>query len=98
MRFSITLVVITLCIIGTAVAADTTRTVYPGHLEGWFFYDDNSDTIVPSLGSFVFGPGTPPLGQGSVQISTVGTGRPNLATYQFSGIKLADITTLKFST
>jgi hypothetical protein len=73
-------------------------TVTSANLHGWFFYNDETDVINNSLGSFVTGPDTPPLGVGSAQISVSGTQRRNLATYQFSGAKLADITTLKFST
>jgi parallel beta-helix repeat protein len=65
---------------------------------GWLFYNDENDTIDPTLGSFVTGPGTPPLGTGSAQISVTGTQRRNLATYQFSGTPLADIATLRFRT
>lgn len=64
----------------------------------WFFYNDENDTIDNTLGSFVTGPATAPLGTGSAQISVTGTQRRNLATYQFGGIKLGDIITLKFST
>ncbi len=64
----------------------------------WLFYNDENDTINSSLGSFVSGPATAPLGSGSAQISVSGTERRNLATYQFSGTKLGDLTTLKFST
>jgi hypothetical protein len=75
----------------------------------WFFYDDVKDLIDNTMGSFVicqYGPcpyydgagAPPPLGVGSVQISTVLSRRPNLATYQFGGIRLVDITTLGYST
>ena len=71
----------------------------------WFFYNDETNPatgndygIDNSLGSFVDGPGTPPYGSGSAQISVSGTQRRNLATYQFSGTPLADITVLAFST
>lgn len=64
----------------------------------WFFYNDETDVIDNSLGSFVTGPGMPPYGTGSVQISVTGTQRRNLATYQFSGTPLADIAVLAFST
>lgn len=64
----------------------------------WFFYNDESDTIDNSLGSMVNGPATPPQGDGSVQISVSGTQRRNIATYQFAGTKLADLTELKYST
>lgn len=64
----------------------------------WFFYNDENDQIDNSLGLFVTGPSTPPLGTESIQISVTGTQRRNLATYQFSGTPLAAITELKFST
>ena len=64
----------------------------------WFFYNDETDQIDNSLGSFVTGPGIPPYGNGSAQISVSGTQRRNLATYQFSGTPLADINVLAFST
>jgi hypothetical protein len=94
-------------LVATASAATTTVTVYEVNLATsgdplggsmWFFYNDENDTIDNSLGSFVEGPDTAPLGQGSAQISVSGTQRRNLATYQFSGTPLADITTLAFST
>lgn len=65
----------------------------------WFFYNDETDTIDNlTLGSMVTGPSTPPIGNGSAQISVTGTQRRNLATYQFSGTPLSAIGTLKFST
>jgi hypothetical protein len=69
----------------------------------WFFYQDwnqNGFTEGPdnSLGSFVAGPGNPPQGEDSVEISVSGVSRPNLATYQFAGTPLADITELAYST
>jgi hypothetical protein len=64
----------------------------------WFFYNDENDTINNTLGSFVEGPATAPLGDGSVQISVTGTERRNLATYQFKNVLLEDIRQLKFST
>ncbi len=65
---------------------------------GWLFYNDESDAGDPALGSFVAGPGTPTYGTGSAQISVTGTQRRNLATYEFAGTPLADITVLKFRT
>ncbi len=89
--------------------ADTTVTVTPpslavdiadvmAHTTKWFFYNDESDTIDNTLGSFVTGPAITPEGIGSAQISVTGTQRRNIATYQFSGTPLASITVLKFST
>lgn len=64
----------------------------------WFFYNDETNVIDNSLGSFVTGPSTPPAGTGSAEISVSGTQRRNLSTYQFGGTKLGDISTLKYST
>jgi hypothetical protein len=79
-------------------AAPTTVVVNQAGSNGWLFYDDNTDKIDPTLGSFVSGPATTPLGTGSAKISVTGSDRKNLATYQFSGTPLAAITTMKFST
>lgn len=78
-------------------SAQTYVPVTPSTMNGWFFYNDENDTIDPSLGTFVVGPGNP-VGVGSAQISVSGTQRRNLATYQFSGTPLAAITTMKFAT
>lgn len=64
----------------------------------WFFYNDQTDVIDNTLGSFVTGPATAPIGQGSAQISVSGEQRRNIATYQFRGTPLANITELKYST
>lgn len=84
----------------TVTAADLESSKPAAMTNGkWFFYDDNTDQINNALGTFVVGPGSPPYGAvGSAQISTSGTGRPNLATYRFSGTPLNQITSLKFST
>lgn len=64
----------------------------------WLFYNDETDTIDNTLGSFIFGSGTPVHGYGSAEITVSGTQRRNLATYGFFGTKLADISQLKFRT
>lgn len=64
----------------------------------WFFYNDESDTINSALGSFVDGPETAPLGEGSAQMSVTGTERRNIATYQFKDVPLSKISELSFST
>lgn len=64
----------------------------------WLFYNDENDTIDNSLGTFVTGPGTAPIGSGSVQMSVTGTQRRNIATYRFAGTPLSTINELKFST
>lgn len=72
--------------------------VYLNHMDDWFFYNDENDTVDNTLGTFVIGPDTAPYGAGSVQISVSGTQRRNLATYKFSGTPLAEITELGYST
>ncbi len=64
----------------------------------WFWWNDETDVIDNSLGSFVTGPGAAPYGTGSAQTSVSGTQRRNLATYQFAGTPLASIGTLRYST
>jgi parallel beta-helix repeat protein len=77
-------------------AADLTATP---NLTDWFFYQDTApEGINNSLGTFVNGPATAPMGAGSAQISASGMSRPNLATYQFSGTVLSTLNELKFST
>lgn len=98
-----------LFVVSPVKAIDVTTTVYSNDLAGnladvmsnptkWFFYNDESDVIDNTLGSFVNGPATAPLGLGSAQIGVTGTQRRNLATYQFSGVPLSSITVLKYST
>ncbi len=93
-------------LIATAAQAATV-TVNPANLGSgisalttpvWFFYNDETDVIDNSLGSFVTGPGTPLSGVGSAQISVSGTQRRNLATYQFKGTALSAITELSYTT
>lgn len=64
----------------------------------WFFYNDETDVIDNTLGSFVFGPETAPLGDGSAQMSVNGSQRRNIATYRFNDVPLEDIDALTFST
>lgn len=94
--------------VSQAYALDTTEfitapTLESNHLNAvtngkWFFYNDETDTVNNTLGSFVTGPATAPYGMGSTQISVSGTQRRNIATYRFKSTPLAQITTLKFST
>lgn len=101
--------ILSLSTVSSALASDTITVVKPGDLAtsladvvttptSWFYYNDETDTIDNTLGSYVSGPSTPPLGSESVMISVTGTQRRNLATYQFSGTVLSDITSLGFST
>lgn len=67
-------------------------------LNKWFEYNDSNDTVDNTLGNFVYGPGDPVDGQGSVQFTLGSTpnDRKNIATYQFAGQKLAALTQLKY--
>lgn len=85
-------------LLGGALGASSTKSVFPGNWSGWFLFDDNTNTVDNSLGEFVLGPASVPLGTGSLEIATIGNGRPNVATYQFTGTPLASITELNFST
>jgi hypothetical protein len=110
MKKTVTALLVSLLgLVALPILADSTVTVFPDDMAtsiadviaeptSWFFYNDENDTIDNTLGSFVAGPETPPNGLGSVMISVTGTERRNLATYQFAGTPLADITTLAFST
>jgi hypothetical protein len=83
---------------GTLMRAAGFSRVSPGDWQAWFLFDDNTNTIDNSLGEFVLGPDTAPAGVGSLEIATIGQGRPNVATYQFAGTPLASITELAYST
>ncbi len=73
-------------------------TVALGDLNGWFFWNDTTDTPT-GTGTFVPGPATPPLGTGSVRLRSTGaTDRQVVATSGYAGTPLADITTLQYST
>lgn len=82
----------------SALVGDATVVVQHGAMQGWLFYNDETDVWDNSLGSFVTGPSPAPVGTGSAQISVSGTQRRNLTTYQFAGTAFADITVLKYST
>lgn len=64
----------------------------------WIGYNDGNDTVNTSILQFVNGPANPPYGTGSVEITAAAGDRYNLATYQFSGTPLSEISTLKFGT
>jgi hypothetical protein len=84
--------------IGTAFAATTVVT--PASLNGWYFYNDLNDQVLGTSTEhgFVTGPGTPPIGTGSVHLTKTTTDKYGIATAQFAGTPLSSITSLKFST
>jgi len=64
----------------------------------WYFFNDETTAIDNSLGAFLSGPSAPPAGESSVEIAVSGSQRRNLATSQFGGTALSDITEMKYST
>ena len=79
-----------------AHAATTTVVVTPGNMQGWAFFDDNGHG---GSGSLVSGPATPPLGVGSAQLALTAMNQGYaLGNGGFSGMRLADMTSLGYST
>ncbi len=72
--------------------------VSPSNMNGWFGYNDETDQVDNALLKFVVGPGNPPDGVGSVEMTVTGTQRRNIATYQFAATDLSDISRLSFTT
>jgi hypothetical protein len=80
--------------------------VTPENMEGWSLGSFNADTDVfpgdPSdTAQFVSGPGTPPLGTGSVELATgAGEGQDGVfaTTSVLDGVKLSNLTVLSYST
>jgi hypothetical protein len=83
---------------GVASAADTTEVVTAADLVAgtdWF----TADTRPPGTGTFENGPGTPPLGTGSFELSTPdSTAKVQLFTDRYDGTALEDIDGIGYST
>jgi hypothetical protein len=73
--------------------------VTPSSLNGWVGYDDRpgAEKIDNSILHFRSGPGTPIYGSGSVELDSPSDERYNVATFQYAGIKLSDLTELSFT-
>src|SRR6202022_1722020 len=71
--------------------------VSPNHMHGWFFFNDNTNG--PGTGHMVSGPGHPPVGSGSAEL-TVGTptDRQALGIQAYQGTMLKNITSLNYWT
>ncbi len=82
--------------VSSAYAATTTEVVTPADLgDGWYA----ADTRAPGTGTFEQGPGTPPLGTGSFQLSTItNPEKVQLLTDAYDGVELADIDGIGYST
>lgn len=78
----------------TPTLAATTTVVYPGNMNGWAFAEE----VPTGSGTLVEGPGTPPLGTGSAQLTVDSTGRELLYTTNYAGTRLDSISSLQYST
>ena len=94
-------------IVAFASDAGATVVVSPSNMNGWTFNSrDSSGNINPnpgSTGSIVTGPGTPPLGVGSANLTagngtSGGDGSEELSTTAYNGIKVSDLTSLSYAT
>ena len=67
----------------------------------WYFYNDNTNTAsileVPGDYEFVNGIDNPPSGNGSIKFNTNTGERWNIASNQFAGLNLGDITNIQFT-
>ena len=80
----------------STLIASTTAVVTPANLQGWQTQTSGTGQTV----TFEQGPGTPPLGTGSVELSVGpdGSGAAQLRHPGYVGTKLDDLTTLSYST
>jgi hypothetical protein len=79
------------------VQADDLTTNPAADPDAWFFYNDSTDTLDNSLGSFVTGPAGS-LNLGSAQITAAANTGIILDTVGYAGTRLDDITALQYST
>jgi hypothetical protein len=92
-------VIATLLLTATTASAAEVVVVSPGHMHGWAFWNDNDPPGQIATGHMVEGPGDPPLGEGSAELSVTGPGdRQALGTLAYGGVMLKDITTLSYWT
>lgn len=80
-----------------SAAADSTFVVSPAHTHGWGFLAEGNP--VASSGSFVHGPGSPPLGTGSARLTVAdASGAELFGVAAYQGTYFRDITKLQYST
>jgi VCBS repeat-containing protein len=77
-------------------SVDATLVIKPNNLQGWAFYNDGG---AGGTNSFMTGPGTPPLGTGSVRLQITGdTDGYILYKSAWGGTLLSNFTSLSYST
>jgi hypothetical protein len=86
-----------------ADAAICVKRVTPNSLKGWIPFGEDAFSQDPSLTTFVNGPGTPPIGTGSVNLDPQAFGafpedgtQAVLRTLQYAGTRIADIARLGY--
>jgi hypothetical protein len=95
-RNAVTAAVTGLAALAASAAVADTFVVTPTQTYGWTFAQDNA---TPGGTAFVDGPGTPPMGTGSAQLTAnLATDGPILFKADYMGTKLSDISTLQYST
>ena len=95
LAFTVILISAALLLVGGALAAGVV-TVTPSNLQGWQTQTSGTGQTV----TFENGPGTPPLGTGSVELSVGpdGNGAAQLRNPNYAGTLLSDLTALSYST
>ena len=96
MRGSVLAVIAGLASIGSSAALADTFVVTPTQTFGWTFAQEGTTA---GGTAFVDGPGTPPMGTGSAQLTApLPTDGPILFKADYQGTKFVDITALQYST
>jgi hypothetical protein len=87
------------CSAGACVCPNGVCTVRvtESNLGNWVGYDDSTNKIDNSILQFRSGPAKPPYGSGSVELDSPSPERNNVATYEYAGTKLSDLTALSFT-
>ncbi len=76
--------------------SNTTTVVSPANMNGFVFFPEGPAGSF-STGTFVRGPGQPPLGMGTARFTVDNTGRESLATFAFANTRLDAITELSYT-
>lgn len=89
------------CVVPTVVTANDLETNIANVVSSgkWYFYNDTSDVLDNTLGTFVSGPLTPPLGTGSALVNPLlaANGRTLLTNSSFGGTLLSNISAMSYS-
>lgn len=93
-RLAVTGLILAVTIMTPHASAVTAVVVSPDNMNGWWFFEE----VPTASGTFLLGPSTPPLGNGSAQLTVNGTGRELFGTFAFAGTRLDAITSLGYNT